>query len=422
MSTINSEKSRVGWVLYDFANSTYHLLIPTILMPLFFREFLAINSTTSDLQWAVLVSVSVVLAGLFGPFLGAMADARNARLKVLVVSAFSSIVFAAAVPLAQMGDVLVGGSFFALSYFFFTLSLGIYDSFLPLVVKRRSRGKISGLAWGLGYLGGIVALGLVYPILGDAQLPDGVDSYRNAIWVTCLIFAVFSLPSFILLRKMSLPKTSLDSNGLWKSSLQRIKNTLSQRSENSNLFKTIISYYLANDGLSTLVYFTSIYAASTLGFDSKQILLLFLIVQVVGIPASIFGGIAADRFGHKRVLYSALGFWIVLCSGFALCRGIGMFYALSAGTGLVIGTTPAVYRSLLSEFIPASKAAELYGFNSFASRASSIFGPLMFGAIATVTGSQRYAMISLLLFFTFAILILRTVNTKLEESPRTENA
>ena len=104
---------------------------------------------------------------------------------------------------------------------------------------------------------------------------------------------------------------------------------------------------------------------------------------------SIVGGLLADRLGHKKVLFSVLFIWVFYALDLPCVKVHHSFAMLSIGTGLVIGTTPAVYRPLISEFMPAEKVAELYGFNSFASRASSVVGPLLFGAIVTLTGNQR---------------------------------
>jgi len=412
----HTRHKQIGWILYDFANSTYHLLIPTILMPLYFKQYFAKESERADLQWALFVSLAVLAAGLVGPFIGAYADARQRRLGVLICTAFGAIFFAAMLPMLNAGAALSGGLVFSASFFFFTLSLGIYDAFLPLVAERKSRGTVSGLAWGVGYLGGLVALGAVFPVLRGAELPADSNAFRLGIWITCAVYGVFCFPSFLLLRRGSREPTEAAMRSPLQSTRERgfaparVIKTIKNWRHNENFFKTLLSYYLVNDGLATLVYFTSIYAATTLGFESTQILMLFLVVQLVGVPASIMGGVAADRFGHKRVLYLLLGLWVSLCIGFAFCSGIAAFYLLSVGTGLVIGTTPAIYRSFLSDFVPRDKVAELYGFNSFASRASSIIGPLLFGGIASVSGSQRPAMLSLLVFFLLAGAVLKSVD------------
>jgi len=405
------QNKRTGWILYDFANSTYHLIMPTIIMPLYFRQFLAFGSSSIDLRWGLLVSVPVLFAGLFSPFLGAYADITNRRYQILFSTALAAIIFAIFIPFSKPGAASLGIWAFALSYFFFTLSLSIYDSFLPLIVKKTKRGSLSGLAWGLGYLGGIVALGFVYPFLRKATLPSGVNSFNVAIWITCFIYALFSLPAFILLRNRNNQKQSeVNPKDIIHNAINRVVFTTKQWRQNSDLFKTLASYYFANDGLATLVYFTSIYASVTLGFTNTQILALFLIVQIVGIPSSIIGGILADRLGHKRILFIVLGIWTILCLGFSFGKGPNIFYFLAVGTGLVIGTTPAIYRAYLSEFVAEAKTAELYGFNSFASRSSSVFGPLLFGLIASIAGNQRIAMLSLLLFFSLASVLLALIS------------
>lgn len=413
--TQNSAHKR-GWILYDFANSSYHLLIPTILMPLYFREYLASSAKAPDFIWALLISVPVILAGIIAPFLGAVADYLNSRLKFLTITALVAICFVALVSTTREGDLITGGVFFCFSYFFFILSLGLYDSFLPIISDSSNSGRLSGLGWGIGYLGGIVALIFVFPFLTNAKLPGDVSAFKKSILIVSALFCLFAALSFWFMKGISNEKRAFSSlketlNDSFRA-LKRVPQTMIEWRKRTDLFKLLISYYLANDGLATAVYFTSIYAASTLGFSSQQILILFLIVQLVGIPSTIFGGLLADKIGHKTVLFFTLGIWAILSLLFSVSSGVGIFYALSVGTGLVIGTTPAVYRSYIASFVEPGKTAELYGFGSLASRASSVVGPLLFGVISTVTGSQRIAMATLLLFFVFASLILTTVTIR----------
>lgn len=415
-------RHRIGWVLYDFSNSTYHLMMPTVLIPLYFRQYLAAGSSSPDLLWAILISVPVALAGIFAPFIGAIGDFYHSRFKILVLSAVISIAFATSLITVGQKSLATGALLFAISYFFFTLSLGIYDGLFPIVSEPKKRGTLSGLGWGIGYLGGIVALLACFPLLKDAQLPDDAMAFKTSIIIVCIMYTLFAAVSFIFLRgaeKAISYQSMSDALTSTNNALKRVLKTIHSWRDDPEVFKTLGSYYLANDGLTTLVYFTSIYAASTLGFTSQQILKLFLIVQLVGVPMSAFGGFLADKFGHRRVLFGTLSFWVILCVSFAFGRGITLFYILSIGTGLVIGTTPAVFRSLLANLINTDRSAEMFGFNSFASRASAILGPLLFGAVIAITGSQRIAMLFLVLFFALSAYIL--IHIKESHFPNAES-
>ena len=132
---------------------------------------------------------------------------------------------------------------------------------------------------------------------------------------------------------------------------------------------------------------------------TNQIMYAFLLVQIVGIPATIALCWLAERVGYKKVLMVSVAFWVVNAVCFLLVRGPVHFYLLSLSVGLVIGTTPATARALLALMIDRTRATEMYGFHAFAGRASAVLGPVLFGAVSAVSGSQRVAFSSLLVFF-----------------------
>ena len=410
---MNINKNTIGWVLYDFANSSYHLLLPTILMPLLFREYYAAEYSNSDFIWSITISIPVLLAGIIAPFIGALSDYLNSRLTFLYITATISIIFALFIGLSSEYSLIEVSILFILSYLFFNISLGLYDSILPMLNKSKI-GLISGIGWGIGYLGGIISLVFVYPLLKDAKLPDNIASYNYSILIVVIFFIIFCSVSFLFLKNFKytqpLNEISQGKKNLLNIAFSRVSLTIKNWKKNKNIFKILVSYYLANDGLTTLMFFTTIYASGTLNFDNTQILLLFVIVQLIGIPATIFGGFLADKYGNKIILYCSLIIWIFLSIAYAFGSGIYTFYLIALFTGIVIGTTPAIYRSLLASVIPTSKSAEIFGFNSFASRVSAIIGPLLFGLISYLTQSQRYAMLSLVLFFIAAYIILYNVD------------
>jgi len=389
-------KARSGFILYDFANSTYHLMVPTIVFPLYFRELVLRGTAQPDSWWAILIAIPVLLAGLLAPFIGAHADQTSSRRGWLTASTLLCVCSLLLIGLLPP-HVWLTSLLFIISYASFAVALGLYDAFLPATADR-DRASLSGLAWGLGYVGGIVALVITFPWLRDSHLPSDAGSFRTVMLIVGCLYGAIGLLALKWLREP--PRASRD--GAARSVVQRIRHWR----ENRGAFGVMASYYLANDGLATLVYFTAIYATATLHFSSSQVLVLFLIVQVVGIPATVIVGRFADRLGHRRVIATTLVLWMALTVGYATLDGILAFYALSIGTGLVIGSTPAVYRALLADRIKETDAAQMFGFNSLAGRASALLGPIVFGALTAISGSQRLAMLSLLVFFGGAFAVL----------------
>jgi len=174
--------------------------------------------------------------------------------------------------------------------------------------------------------------------------------------------------------------------------------------------------YLINDGLSTLVYFTSIFASSTLKMSSTEILNSFLFVQLVGVPSTIILTSLSERIGYLRMLIFTVILWVLIGISFSIVNSITQFYILALFVGLVIGTTPALGRAILSRFIENRQdSSEFFGFHTFTSRTSSIIGPLLFGIISVATGNQQIAFLSLGVFFILGLILLFRIRTSFQE-------
>lgn len=205
--------------------------------------------------------------------------------------------------LATVGEAaLFGGAIiFVGSMIAFHTSLFLYDAFLPLQAGvKKGTALLSSLGWGIGYLGGLLCMGLLYPLLQDAKLPEAAANFRWSFLIVAGFYLVFSLPTIVYLKD---PQTVRERplvsgvKSVMGAALKQALGTLQTWRPRREVFKFMFGFYLVNDGLTTLVYFTSIFAATTLEMSINQILLAFFIVQVVGAPATIVAGVLAERVG-----------------------------------------------------------------------------------------------------------------------------
>ena len=168
------------------------------------------------------------------------------------------------------------------------------------------------------------------------------------------------------------------------------------------------AYLLFNDGVQTVISLSATYASEELGLSQSVLTGAILMVQVVAVFGALGLGRVAGRYGAKRTVLGCLVAWTaVLVAAYWLQEGaVAQFYALAAVIGLVQGGTQALSRSLFSHLIPAGKEAEYYSFYEISDRGTSWLGPLAFGLTYQLTGSYRYAIISLLVFFVAGFLLL----------------
>lgn len=402
-------KSQLAWVSYDFANSAFHLLIPTVLFPLFFKSVILNNHNNSDIYWSLAVSIPILISGLVAPFLGAFIDKRHKyRLFFIVVTSITILLnFVLGIVSPSNIYMIV---LFSTCILFFNLSQFSYDSFLPTQKQGKGVASLSGLGWGIGYLGGIICMIPVYLIINKVVLPDNYQAYQTAFIVVALFYLIFTLPSFIFL------KVKPSENVIKTTPIKKVISTVLDWKKNREIFIFLIAFYLINDALATLVYFTTIFASTTLNMPTNQILAAFLIVQLIGVPSTIVFCNLSEKLGYIKTFILTIILWLLISVFFLLVDSPTEFYILSFFVGLVIGTTPAMARAILSTLLTKRQdIAEIFGFNSFASRSSSILGPIVFGIISTVTGNQKLALASLFLFFiTGLFLVLKIKDTKVE--------
>jgi MFS transporter, UMF1 family len=395
----------ISWILYDVGNSAFVLVINSLAYSVYFRDFVFSGGPSADLVWGVAVSTSLLASGIVGPFVGALADRSLARLKVFRWSAALAIAATGALVLVRPGDQIAGVGLFVIANASFNISVAIYDSYLGIIASEDKRNLISGLGWGFGYLGGIVCLAAAFPFLKKANEMSDPSGYRASFAITAAFFLLFSLPSLFWLPKGS---TQLDEK---RSSWRQVVNTAKNWRRHREFAKLLLAFYFVIDAITTLVYFTSIYATTSLKLSVTEMMWLLLGTQLVAVPATVLLSALAGRIGIKAVFIGSLVAWMVNVALLASATTKSMLTVVMVLTGLVIGTTQAVGRTWLANLAQQEAISELFGFSAVATRFSSVLGPVMFGAIAYLSGSQRMAVWSLLAFLLLGLVLASKVHT-----------
>jgi UMF1 family MFS transporter len=167
---------------------------------------------------------------------------------------------------------------------------------------------------------------------------------------------------------------------------------------------------LFTDGITTVVSFAGIYATTTMGFSNRELVLLFLVLNIVALPGSLASGYLADWIGPKRTIVLTLILWMGVVVTGCLATTKTMFWIMSFGAAVGMGSTQAVGRSFMAQLSPPARQSEFFGFYVLSGKFASMFGPLVFGSISRWSGSQRLAVLSLLPFFVAGLLIMLWIN------------
>jgi UMF1 family MFS transporter len=390
-----------GWVLYDFGNSAYALLVMTLFYPLFFSSYVAPGASSAT-AWGLSVSVSILLAGIVSPLLGAYTDQMGRRKSFFTLFGALSIIGIFILPFAGRGGPWLGAAAFVAVNSAFGIALSLYDSFVVVVPsKKTSPTMLSGVGWSLGYVGGLACLGLAYLVAGRV-LPSSEPSYVSYFLVAGIFFFVCAIPTYL-----TLPNDDGPSPGAVRqrvASFRKVWLTLKSR-EHRHLLIFLLAMYFVMDGVTTIVYFTSLYAQDALGFNIGQVVWLLVIVQLVAIPATVGLAWLADRWGEVRTLVVSTCLWVTLLVMIYFATSYGFFMIISVLTGFAVGSSPAIARGYLAKKIPPDQRAEFFGFNTFVGRMAALLGPLAFGVVASAAG-MRAAVWSILPFFLAGLILL----------------
>lgn len=412
-------KSLALWVTYDVASSAYVYMIPAFAYAAYFRSYVTDGGPYADAIWAVVVAMSLLIAGVVAPLVGAVADAAAGRRVILVGSTVACCLATAMLATVGKGEVFLGALYFVVAHVGYLIAAGIYDSFLPLISDRRRAAITSGLGWSIGYFGGIAAFVLCLPFIRGGLGEEDISNFRMVFIITAGFFFVVSLPTLIYL-----PHAGIRGDGgaavdrPYRSAYARVWSTITSWRNNREAFKFLFAYYLINDGVVTVLYFCVIFFMTTFGLPLERVLWLTLLFHVIAIPSTAFFGWLGGHWSERGALYVTLAIWIAVLMIMAFATQPFVPLLLAFLIGLVLGSTQALCRSLYAGMIPTERTSEFFGFNALAGRASAAFGPLLFGAVSTVTGSQRMAMLSLAIFIVAGGLILSGVCIPEREEPQ----
>ena len=385
----------LSWIAYDIGAHGYTLLISGVAYPIYFASYVAAGRPNTDLLWSIAIGLPLLAAGLLGPWMGALADSSGHRRALLFAMTIASSIATATLILVGAGDVALGIALFAIAHVAHLLATSLYNSYLPLIATPDRFARISGLAWGLSYLGSMVCYLLSLPFTREGLAPGNVANFTGAFAVSAVFLALIGLPAVMGLPLGAANRTAGSGTGPYR----RILATFGEWRKDHNVPRFLLAYYLVNDGVVTTAFFTALTFRKSYGMEVQEILALTLVLQLVAIPATIFFGWLGGRWSQRGATNVALALWIGVLLLMAIAQGRSGAIAVTVALGLVLGSTQSLFRSMFAGLVPVDRASEYFGFHTFMGRTSAAFGPLTFGIVSAVTGSQRVAMASLALFF-----------------------
>lgn len=398
------------WSLYDFANSSYAVIIVAFVFAVFFTDVICSKQPVGDFYWSLGINISMIISAVLNPVCGALADRTSNKKFFLFIFTLLCVVPTGLMYFTGQGTVLFGLILFIISNIGFQTSLTFYDAFISDMVDEKDYNKVSSLGYAVGYAGSLVSVLMVFPLK---------DNYPLLFALTALFYAVFSVPAFIFLKEKKTERNA-EKISYFSYGFKKVADTLKHVNKYRNLRNFLLSYFLYIDSVNTIIFFSGIYAVKSLNFSTVELAVFFIIVQITAMIGSLVFARIGNTFGIKRSIVVNILFWIVILvfifffvdeMSYLEIGGAKIHYFFIAGgfAGTFLGSTQSLSRALMTELAPFEIKTEMFGFYALFEKTSTLIGPLTFGLVSWLTGSQKIAIFSITVFFILGLWMLKYV-------------
>jgi UMF1 family MFS transporter len=403
-----------GWAMYDFANSGYTTVVITAVFAAYFVGSVADGAPWATLAWTSGLSLSYLIVMLTMPGLGAWADRVAGKRRLLMWVTAGCVLSTAALAFVGPGQVALGLLFLVMSNTFFSYGESLTASFLPELAQPQAMGRVSGWGWALGYLGGMLTLGicLAYVLAAQAKGETGSQFVPVTMVITSLVYGLAACVTFVLLREHALPQPDAPVVGVFHS-LQGLRNTWRDARPYKDFTRLMACAVAYQGGVAVAISLAAIYAEQVIGFQPQETMILIFVLNLAAFAGAFAFGYAQDKLGHKLALSLTLLGWILTCVIAALSTTKEVFWWAAGIAGVCMGSSQSAGRAMAGLMVPPARVGEFFGLWTFAIRLASILGPLSYGLITWLSdGNQRLAIGSTSLMFALGLVLLMPVDVE----------
>ena len=409
---LKNRREVFSWSLYDFANQPFTTIIVTFIYSAFFVKVIADNEQIGTTMWANAISITAIVVAVLSPLLGAIADSGGYRKFFLIFFTWICAISSMLLYFPQSGDVFLALTLFVIANISFEMGTVFCNSYLSDLSEKENTGSISGFAWGLGFLGGLLALFLslfLFPELNSI----GIRKINILVGVW---FLFFSIPTFIFLKDRKKEKFR---SAHVLTSFSKIKRTLKSLSEYKVISQFLIARLFFNDALVTIFALGGVYAVGVLDFSFNEVMQLGIVLNLAAGLGSFIFGYLEDKMGVSKVINITL-LVLILATLIAIYApetnyAKELFWFAGVLIGLMVGPNQSCSRSLMSQLTPKEKLNEFFGFFALTGKATSFIGPLLFGIVTSIY-SQQIALWVVVILFVIGLFLFRRIQFNLLNS------
>ncbi|MGB4959929.1 MAG: MFS transporter, partial [Saprospiraceae bacterium] len=410
-----------AWAIFDWANSAYALVISTAIFPGYFEEYTPKEITIGSLEfsnsalYSFAVSFSYIIIAMLSPLLSGIADFSGRRkffLKTFTLIgslACTMLYFFKGEP-----QLWLGTSAFILATIGFAGSLVFYDSYLPLIVSEDNYNKVSAKGYTYGYMGSVLLLiFILMMILHPAWfgLSGGQIGARLGFLLVGVWWLGFAQYTF---KHMPPDKKNLFTSGMIKNGYREIVGAFRRVKEIPDIKNFLLAFFFYSAGVQTVIYLATIFAKKELGFETGELVLLVLILQIVAIGGAYLFSLLGDKKGNRVSILTMICIWIVICFAAYFTFDKVTFYVIAGFVGLVMGGIQSLSRASYSMLIPEKThdTTSYFSFYDVVYKSAIVGGTFMFGLVDNITNNMRYSVLTLAFLFLIGFYFMWKTNIR----------
>jgi len=405
----NFTRQEKSWILYDWANSAYSIIITAVILPLFYKSIATesgLAAHVADSYWGYATSIATLLIATLAPILGTIGDYENMKMR-LFKSFF--LVGALATALLSFTD-----SWQLLLFFYMLTIIGFsganiyYDAFLVDVTSADRMDKVSTYGFAMGYIGGSTMpyiLSIVLIMFGDRIGIPKTIAVKASFLLTAVWWIAFAMPMLQNVKQIYYVQRT---DRIIYNSFNRLSRTFKTIRKDKHILVFLIAYFFYIDGVNTIMHMAAVFGDSV-GLISDSLMLALLVIPIVSFPFTIIYGILAKRFGSKKMITTGIGIYLLVCIMAFNLTSAFEFWILALLVATSQGGIQALSRSYFGKLVPKENANEYFGFYNIFGKFAAIMGPAIYGFFSQLTGQSRYGIVSISALFIIGGLVLLTL-------------
>lgn len=403
-------KEEFSWILQDWANSVYSLMITTAIFPIFFKSVTTnagISSSDSTAYLGYANSIATLAVSVMAPVLGALADYRGYRNPMFTTSTLLGVLAVLAMAFTGSDQWIVLLLLYTISAIGYSASNIFYDSSIMDVTTYERMDRISAAGYGYGYIGSVIPFVLFMAVMQLSGL-DNMMIVKIGFVITAVWWFAFTIPYWRHVEQKRYierdPHPVVDS-------FTRLWETMKHIREHRQVFLFLIAYFFYIDGIGTIIKMATA-VGTDVGLDGNSLIMILLIVQIVAFPFSIIYGYLSKKIGSKNTVFIGIATYILICVMAAGLKTYNDFLLLAILIGTAQGGVQSISRSIFGQIIPANRSNEFFGFYNIFGKFSSILGTTLLGITAQITGNSLDGVFSLIFLFVIGGTLLFFVKIK----------